>query len=376
MIKLNLRSKRETECPKRLGRLIAACFLGTLSLSASAQPTNAWPPYKALYCFGFSWTDTQGLYMNNGPDFVNGNADYWQNRACNGPVWPEFLSTNLGLTYTTPNNLARGAAVTADTLTQIDWLGTLSDPAHNLYVVWVAAGDFVNYAGTTSDRTWNIVITNVLGTSSNIVQGLYSKGARSVVVQNCLDLSLAPKYIRQFGAGANALQMLKQYAGLFNSRLQEMASHIQDSYPDLRICVVDIFTHENEVYTNAAASGFSKVFPDALSDNQKSFTGAGADYMFWDDLHGTSKFQELVAKWTGEALTNSAPEKTEVQLDPNGLSIRMSHLLAGRAYTLEKSQDLSSWWEATSFVAAAGTNQWPDPTPSFPQTFYRLAWRR
>jgi len=344
--------------------------------SGLAQFTNAWPPYEALYCFGFSWTDTQGLYMSGGPDFCNGNPDYWQNRCCNGPVWPEFLSPNLGLTYVTTNNLARGAATTADTLTQASSLRTVPDSARHLYVVWVAAGDFLNEVGTTSDTAWNAMITNVLNTSSNILQRLYAKGARCLLVQNCLDLSLAPNVVRQLGSNTNELAKLKQRTALFNSRLQDIVTHIQEVHPDSRLFVVDIFALENEVYTNGAAYGFTKVFPDALSDNLNAFTGPGAGYMFWDGLHGTSKFQQLVAKCTGDALTNTVPETVEVHVDGNGVTLRMDHLLVGRAYSLQRSLDLASWQQVTSFAATAGANQWTDATPASTRAFYRIGWSR
>ena len=67
-------------------------------------------PFQSLYCFGFSWTDTQGILRDGSPDFANNNPDYWHNRTSNGPMWPEFLSSNLGLAYISANNYARGAA--------------------------------------------------------------------------------------------------------------------------------------------------------------------------------------------------------------------------------------------------------------------------
>ena len=48
-------------------------------------------PFNSLYCFGHSWTDTH-----------NGSwptPQYYMNRGCNGPMWPEYLSTNLGFAY-------------------------------------------------------------------------------------------------------------------------------------------------------------------------------------------------------------------------------------------------------------------------------------
>lgn len=347
-------------------------------LTALAQPTNAWPPYDALYCFGFSWTDTQGKFMDGSCDFVCNNPQYWQNHSCNGLMWSEFLSTKLGLSYLPANNLARGAATTGDTLTQVNWLGAMANPGRNLYVVWVAAGDFLNAVGTTDDHSWNNLVTNLLGATSNIVQRLYAKGARSVVIQNCLDLSLAPNVLRQFGSNTNQLIKIKAKTELFNSLLETNCSYIQHSKPDLRLAVVDVFAHENEVYKNSGSIGFTKVFPDALSDaalHDKSFTGLGADYLFWDGLHGTSKLQDLVSEWTIQALTTAVPEDMEVQLAAGTISLHLNHLLLGRVYTVQTSVDLANWTNVVSFAADTGTNQWTDTTPVGRQVFYRLGWQ-
>src|SRR6266487_1231858 len=94
--------------------------------------------FNSVYCFGFSWTDTQGLRSDGSPDFANNNPQYWQNRTSNGQMWPEFLSVNLGLVYTAANNFARGAATSSDTLAQVNKLPSRSNPESGLYIVWVA----------------------------------------------------------------------------------------------------------------------------------------------------------------------------------------------------------------------------------------------
>src|SRR2546422_8063249 len=155
-------------------------------------------PFNSVYCFGFSWTDTQGLRSDGSPDFANNNPQYWQNRTANGPMWPEFLSVNLGVLYKAANNLARGAATSSDTLAQVNNLPSPSNPESGLYIVWVAANDFFFAADPnsssainwTNETAWNTLIQTAAKNSSNTVERLYAKGARSVVVQNCLDWSL------------------------------------------------------------------------------------------------------------------------------------------------------------------------------------------
>src|SRR5437016_149669 len=101
---------------KRITLMILALGLGLAAAHCEAQTTGADLPggtntlFQSLYCFGFSWTDTQGILRDGGPDFAQNNPQYWRNRTSNGPMWPEFFSTNLGLAYVRANNYARGAA--------------------------------------------------------------------------------------------------------------------------------------------------------------------------------------------------------------------------------------------------------------------------
>jgi uncharacterized delta-60 repeat protein len=349
----------------------------TLPLTSSI--TNAVPPYDALYCFGFSWTDTQGLFMDGSPDFVNHKTNYWNSHSCNGLMWPEFASTNLGLVYLPSHNLARGGATTADTLTQVSNLPALQNPERNLYVVWVAAGDVLNATtgiAWNNDNAWNSVFQSVLKTSSNIVERLYAKGARVVVIQNCLDLSLAPQIVSQAGTNTARLARLKEHSAQFNSDLATTVQSFNAAIPDLRLLVVDVFALENTVYADPGAYGFTKVYPDAISDKQTAFDGPGKDYMFWDGLHGNSKLQKLVSDWTLEALTNSILERLEPVITPNPaqLTLQMQHLQIGRAYTVQTSSDLRSWQDSTDFVATAGTCQWSSSI-TLPPAFYRLKWQ-
>lgn len=70
-------------------------------------------PFNSMYCFGFSLTDTGG----NGCSWPA--PSYFNNRACNGSMWPEFLSTNLGLAYVGANNYAKRGSFSAEQLAQV-----------------------------------------------------------------------------------------------------------------------------------------------------------------------------------------------------------------------------------------------------------------
>jgi len=349
------------------------------------QPTNQ-TPFNSMYSFGFSWTDTQGLFRDGSPDFANNNPRYWQNRTSNGQMWPEFLSVNLGLAYTATNNFARGAATSSDTLAQVNNLPSRSNPERGLYIVWVAASDFFFAADPnsssainwTNETAWNRLIQTAVKNSSNTVERLYAKGARSIVVQNCLDWSLAPGVLRDIGPNTNAFAALKERTARFNSDLVSALQGSEQTKPDLRLFLVDIFSRENDVYASTARYGFTTVTNDALDDpslSDQSFTGPGKDYMFWDGLHGTSKLHELVAAWTLDVLTNSVLEQLEANHSGNALNLKMNHLQIGRDYSLQSSADLSHWQDVETFTAAAGTNLWPTALAGSSANFYRLKWQ-
>src|ERR1700720_1020420 len=65
--------------------LLALCLAATTGYS-----------FTALYAFGDSLSDT-GRNPAPGPSYYNG-------RYSNGPLWVEYLSAQLGLTYNSSNN--------------------------------------------------------------------------------------------------------------------------------------------------------------------------------------------------------------------------------------------------------------------------------
>lgn len=345
-------------------------------------------PFNALYCFGYSWTDTQGLFPDGSHDFTYNNPAYWQNRTANGPMWPEFLSTNLGLTYVSANNYARGNAGSADVLNLVgsSAIGPLA--ALNLYFLWAGDSDFLwaadaNYSGAVSyvpwsnSTGWNTVIRNALNNNSNAVERLYAKGARTIVVQTLDDFSRHPALVRDFGTDTNRVLAFRTRVQTFNSELESALAQISQRKPDLRLVVADLYSDLNVVQDHYSDYGFTKVFPNALDDTNlvdKTFNGPGKDYAYWDGLHATSKLNELIAGWGLDALTNAVLETIELKVVQGAPTLQMNHLQIGRDYTLQSSPDLMQWEELATFTSSAGTNQWSEASPGQTATFYRLTW--
>src|SRR5262245_51302028 len=87
---------------------IATLLISLVSTLAQSPPVTN---YNALYVFGASWSDTRN---NDFPASL-----YWRRHWSNGPMWPEFLSTNLGLTYMGAKNLAVPSATSGAVLSQV-----------------------------------------------------------------------------------------------------------------------------------------------------------------------------------------------------------------------------------------------------------------
>jgi S-formylglutathione hydrolase FrmB len=75
-------------------------------------------PFNSMYFFGFSWTDTGGI-RPDGSTCDWDPSQYYKRHASNGPMWPEFLSTNLDLNYSQGNNHAFCAASSVEVFNQV-----------------------------------------------------------------------------------------------------------------------------------------------------------------------------------------------------------------------------------------------------------------
>jgi len=356
-----------------------------LSGSVTSQvATLTITPFNSLYCFGFSWTDTQAP-IHNCYLYSLCPSCYWQGRYSNGPMWPELLSTNLGMVYVAANNYAVCGATTADELDQVtSYFRVPTKPASSLYALWVGGSDFFQayppdgfgygYVPLTNVIAWNQLVQTMIRNNSNAVYRLYSKGARAMIFENqngTNDTDIA-------ALGTGGAQLLEGYLEQLNAGFATAMGSFARTHPDVRFLTVDMFTKFNGFFQNPAAYGFTKTTVSVLSDTNltdKSFTGPGADYYLWDDLHATSKFHKLMASWHFEALTKSILEKLDITITGGSPNIQMNHLLIGRDYTLQSSTNLSSWQDIQTFTAAAGTNWWTGASGVANAAFYRLKWQ-
>jgi phospholipase/lecithinase/hemolysin len=346
--------------------VVVTNYAGSVTSAPLSLAVDPSPGYAALYIFGSSWADTQ-----NGP--------YWNGHWSNGPMWPEFLSAKLGLPYTAANNFAVGGSRVEDVLAQVS---NFTPPAHaatSLFHFWGGYTDFYDTDSLTNDAIWNTRIQTRTATLSNAVIRLYAKGARAIVVPNVFDRAHDPEFIALWQNDPASQTKYSALIDHFNSAWAAALAAIDNAKPDLQLFIVDFHSKFDDVVKRFADYGFSKATPDALDDpalSDQSYTGPGADYLYWNPHHATSKAHAIFADWYFEAVSNSILERLELDTLASSLDLRMNKLRVGRTYTLQNSTNLVDWQELQTFTAVAGTNLLPITLTGLNTSFFRLTWRR
>lgn len=247
-------------------RLLICILTFTVSSVASAIS------FTDIYIFGDSLSDTDVGVSN-------------------GPLWPEYLSPQLGLTYNSATNFAVAGATSFELVTQVSaYQSTVptADP-NALYVVWAGGNDIL--AGGSGTVAANNVIANV--------SSLSSFGANYFLVPNLPDLGLIPAD----GTGTLTLPSID-----FNST-------IESAYAGIPTAVVaDVFGLHHEALTDPTAFGLTNA-------TDSCFFTAPLEcdtYLFWDLIHPTTVGHGLIAD-EFEATLATIPIPAAVWLFASGL---------------------------------------------------------
>jgi thermolabile hemolysin len=324
------------------------------------------PAYDAIYAFGDSLTDT-------GNEPAEPLAHY-HGRWSNGPLWIEYLSERFGFTYNASNNFAHSGAQCDDTYFQVTNFHPTADVAQSLFVVWAGGNDFLQeYDNLGFDNSaWAGQIAYSVGNLSNAVVHLAGTGARFILVPNTVDLTEIPtlNYLPGF-----LRAYLRGKVQQFNHQLAAALDGIQATHPSLKLFHCDTFAAEKSVLASAAAYGFTEWNIDALADVRlldKSFGGPGANYVFWDPVHPTTKTHAMVADWFHGIVAPMSPRLALIG-DASSWKLACSQLHVTRTYTLQRTADLRTWDNAQTFLCVT-PNQLLALTNNLPCAFFRLNW--
>jgi phospholipase/lecithinase/hemolysin len=299
--------------------------------------------FTAMYVFGDSISDTG----NNPPGSA---TSYYHGRYSNGPLWVEYLSTDLGLVYNASNNFAISGSTTSDLAGQVANVSASPNLKSALFTIESGGNDFIDGADMgTNDPGWSLVISNAVANTTNAISTLYADGAREILVLNLFNIGQVPIFS---GLPSGYVVYVDGKVAAFNAQLASAVSHLMQQSSGLRIYIGDFNRLGTNLINSPAAYGFTVTNVGALEDTNltdKSFTGPGANYVFWDVIHPTTKGHALIAALAFDCVG------VQLNLARNGanMNLTVSNLYPSLPYIIQSSANLSAWSNYQTFNAVS-----------------------
>jgi outer membrane lipase/esterase len=349
--------------------LLSALLVVSITLSGGARATA----FSGIYVFGDSLSDSgSDLNLSSAIHSVNpafpivpGAPADLAGRFSNGPVAVEYLANILGLPltphYVTPpflggqtagTNYAQGGATTGSENASLPGslgnnlstgfkgvTGEVKDYRNSvatanptaLYIVWGGPNDFIHPGSTATLPSCKTAINPAICTGvtnlANAVGLLASMGAEHILVPNMPDLGVTPKSI---AAGPATVAAAHSLSAAFDAALAVALLNLSAQSPGV-IVPVDTFSLVDQIVHDPSAFGFLDVSHPCLTgssaDSTSSISAActmtGADhYLFWDDIHPTTRVDMILAGQLGLAL--GVPEPASAVLLAIGLTLLVS----------------------------------------------------
>jgi hypothetical protein len=352
---------RQPDTVRSLVRLILfVLFSGSAILPARGA-------FSSLYAFG------------DGVCSSTDNADtshYYPNTYSNGRIWLQVLAQRQGLAYDANKNKSYMWHNSTILLTDVSQFYA-ADATTSLFVVWVSDADFVDdmtdfYPDQLNDTTWNNAINTSLGHHSSAIEALYStKGVRTLIMPNAVDISKIPQYA---GCTASEKNFIRGKVVSFNTQFATRLNQARAAHPDLKIYSPDFFTLLDNMLANPGYYGLVNPGYSAIENLALSpwpLTGPGASYVFWDPWDPSAKAHAVMADIAQQLISPvSVSHVTALgasnRLDVVNMPIGLSGFVDGRT-----NPATGTWTSVTNFNSTSATQAIFVPA-SGPQQFYRL----
>ncbi len=275
-------------------------LLGMLAFRAQAA-------FTSFYIFG----DGLSATTNNS----SAGQYYYGLRQSNGRVWVEVLAQRLGLGANSTTNVFWSFSpfiwsffgqYSYNLMTNINNFKP-TQPATTLCVVWVNDADFVEDMGNiyfsgggTNSTKWVNAINQSLNSHRSIINNLYAKGCRTLIMPNAVDITEIPEFN---GYPASDRAFIRQMIINFNNQFTSLLNQTKATLPGLTIYEPNYFGLLDNTLTNASAYGLTNALSygisvDALSDpalsKKVAINGPGTNYIFWDPVDPSAKLHEIM----------------------------------------------------------------------------------
>ncbi|BBD68192.1 GDSL family lipase [Nostoc commune NIES-4072] len=276
--------------------------------------------YDNIYVFGDSFSDS-GNVLNATNGVIPPSPTYYNGRFSNGPIWVDYLASDLGLTLNLKNNFAFGGATTGTENIGLPSLPGLQQEINSfvsaqtadpnaLYIIWAGTNDYLSYffGGVPNP-------TNTVGNLSAALTSLVADGARDIMVVNLPDLGKLP--FANFDSQRSNL--FNTFSSTHNSSLNTTLKSLRQQLdPDINIIELNVNSLFDRIIAAPDEFGFTNVTNSCIS---KDLSVVPIDvptqqvlcnpekFVFWDEVHPTTKTHKLIGELAFSALNlASVPE--------------------------------------------------------------------
>ncbi|WP_375501464.1 SGNH/GDSL hydrolase family protein [uncultured Nostoc sp.] len=269
--------------------------------------------YDNIYVFGDSFSDT-GNVFNATNGIIPPSPTYSNGRFSNGPIWVNYLASDLGLTLNLKNNFAFGGATTGTKNIGLPSLPGLqqqinsfvsaqtADP-NTLYIIWAGTNDYLSYFFGDDPKP-----TNTVGNLSAALTSLVADGARDIMVVNLPDLGKLP--FANFDSQRSNL--FNTFSSIHNSSLNTTLKSLrQQLSPDINIIELNVNSLFDRVIAAPKEFGFINVTNSCISKDlsvvpidvpTQQVLCNPEEFLFWDDVHPTTTTYKLIGELAFSAL--------------------------------------------------------------------------
>jgi phospholipase/lecithinase/hemolysin len=268
-----------------------------------------------LYVFGDSLSDTGNVYQASLLAAGTGlpASPYFQGRFCNGYLWVDYLTKQLGIelapvaqlasAQSQSINFAYGGATTGsgntvslglpglqqelEQYTQL-LLHKIAD-AKALYAIWIGANDYLPDA----EKATSATIRRDSQPVANITQAirdLYALGARQFLVMNLPALGENPL---AKSLGSDTVNLLNQLTQAHNQALDQQLARLRQSLPEMRLIKLDVAQLFAEAISGRLS--FKDVRTPCFNRSSGKVCSNPEQHLFWDALHPTTTAHRYVA---------------------------------------------------------------------------------
>ncbi|KAJ3046624.1 hypothetical protein HK097_000682 [Rhizophlyctis rosea] len=288
-----------------------ACLLAftSQSLAAPANPSTLGSLVNSilnvkLVVFGDSFSDNGNAYDLDNKAFPV--QPYDNGRFSNGPVWNEALTGRGGLNIKLINKAYGGATTGTSTgfvtdlqgvnyavpslLDQVSEYSRGLSPSAGLTSIHVLFAGGNDHNNKLVKNLGNVTVPLVIANIKTSALQLIEKGAKHIVLMNVPPASKCPRLIPTPQIGAIFDSMIDAH----NAALVPLVSELK-SAGAWTVSLFDTNSLVKDMAENPSKYGFTNV-KDACVDLAKgTVCGPQQEYMFWDQLHPTTRTHNIIA---------------------------------------------------------------------------------